>query len=71
MNYMMYLYQHEELLMYIRYHPRWYKILYYDSSMFNLFLDEAKTNLKIRTIDKLNSFNNKFKMFYNLANLIK
>ena len=50
---MMYLYEHLDLLMYLRYHPRWYKILYYDPSYFNAFLTEAKTNLNIRAYDKL------------------
>ena len=50
---MMYLYEHLDLLMYLRYHPRWYKILYYEPNYFNVFLNEAKTNLNIRAYDKL------------------
>ena len=42
MDYMEYLYDHLDLLMYLRYHPRWYKILYYDPSLFNDFVNEAK-----------------------------
>ncbi|MBQ9124973.1 MAG: hypothetical protein IJY14_04690 [Acholeplasmatales bacterium] len=71
MSYMEYLYQHPDLLMYLRYNPKWYKILYYDSSYFNVFLNEAKTNLKIRGYDKLEDFKNKFNMLYNLAGLLK
>ncbi len=71
MWYMNYLYEHLDLLMYLRYHPRWYKILYYEPNYFNMFLLEAKTNLKIRGYDKLENFKNKFNMIYSLASLMK
>ncbi len=71
MWYMNYLYEHLDLLMYLRYHPRWYKILYYEPNYFNMFLAEAKTNLKIRGYDKLENFKNKFNMIYSLASLMK
>lgn len=71
MDYMSYLYEHLDLLMYLRYHPRWYKILYYEPSYFNAFLAEAKANLKIRSYDKLETFKNRFNMLYSLAGLIK
>ncbi len=38
MDYMNYLYEHLDLLMYLRYHPKWYKILYYEPSYFKDFL---------------------------------
>lgn len=57
MDYFSYLYQHEELLMYLRFHPKWYKILYYDENMFQTFLNIAKKDLKIRMVDKLDKFN--------------
>lgn len=71
MDYMSYLYEHLDLLMYLRYHPRWYKILYYDSSYFKAFIAEAKASLKIRGYDKLETFKNRFNMLYSLAGLIK
>lgn len=71
MEYMQYLYQHLDLLMYLRYHPKWYKILYYEPKYFKEFLKEAETSLKIRPIDKLEGFKNKFQTFYTLASLIK
>lgn len=71
MEYMNYLYQHLDLLMYLRYHPRWYKILYYDPSYFKYFLQEAKTNLKITSYDRLENIKNKFNMIYSLASLMK
>lgn len=58
MNYMQYLYDHEELLMYLRFHPKWYKILYYDENLFNEFLKTAKSDLKITLSDKLDKLNN-------------
>jgi hypothetical protein len=69
-NEMMYLYEHLDLLMYLRYHPRWYKILYYDPSYFNAFLNEAKTNLNIRVYDKLEGLKKNFNMIYSLSGLL-
>ena len=69
MNYMEYLYHNLDLLMYLRYHPKWYKILYYNPSYFKDFINEAKVNLKITPIDKLENFKNKFQMIYSLAGL--
>lgn len=43
--------------MYLRFHPKWYKILYYDENMFQTFLNIAKKDLKIRMVDKLDKFN--------------
>ncbi len=71
MEYMNYLYEHLDLLMYLRYHPRWYKILHYDPSYFKYFLIEAKNSLKITGYDKLENFKNKFNMIYSLASLMK
>lgn len=71
MWYMQYLYENIDLLMYLRYNPRWYKILYYDSSLFPTFINEAKTNLKIRGIDKLEGLKNKINLAYSLAGLFK
>lgn len=71
MWYMQYLYENIDLLMYLRYNPRWYKILYYDSSLFPTFINEAKTNLKIRGIDKLEGLKNKINLAYTLAGLFK
>ena len=69
MNYMEYLYHNLDWLMYLRYHPKWYKILYYNPSYFKDFINEAKVNLKITPIDKLENFKNKFQMIYSLAGL--
>lgn len=66
---MLYLYEHLELLMYLRYHPRWYKILYYEPNYFRVFLNEAKTNLNIRTYDKLEGFKKNFNMVYSLGQM--
>jgi len=71
MEYMRYLHQNYEMLMYLRYHPRWYKILYYEPSYFNAFLKEAKENLHIRGIDKLENIKNKINLARSLAGLFK
>lgn len=71
MDYMSYLYENIDLLMYLRYNPRWYKILYYDPDMIRVFINEAKTNLKIRGIDKLEGIKNKFQLAYSLLGLFK
>ncbi|MBQ3253580.1 MAG: hypothetical protein IJA65_03400 [Acholeplasmatales bacterium] len=68
---MSYLYENIDLLMYLRYNPRWYKILYYDPDMIRVFINEAKTNLKIRGIDKLEGIKNKFQLAYSLLGLFK
>ena len=68
---MEYLYQHLDLLMYLRYHPKWYKILYYEPSYFKYFLQEAQYNLKLRPQDKLENLKNKFQLIYSLSSLIK
>lgn len=71
MDYMNYLYQNLDLLMYLRYHPKWYKILYYEPSYFKYFLQEAQYNLKLRPQDKLENLKNKFQLIYSLSSLIK
>lgn len=65
-----YLYSKPVLLSYLRFHPRWYKILYYSPSSFKAFLDEANLNLGLRPQDKLNNVKNRFDMFYSVANLL-
>ncbi len=69
-EYMNYLYNNEVLLEYLRYHPKWYKILYYDPNMFKSFLTQAKTDLKITAVDRLQNFQNKVNMISNLADYI-
>lgn len=71
MDYFNYLYQHEELLMYLRFHPKWYKILYYDETMFPTFLSIAKKDLKIRVVDKLEKFNQNVSYLKLLKGFIK
>ncbi len=71
MDYMEYLYEHLDLLMYLRYNPKWYKILYYEPNYFKQFIREAKTNLKITNYDKLENIKNRFNMIYSLASLMK
>ncbi len=57
-NIMNAIYQDTRLLEYLRYHPEWYKILYYNPNNLNAFLDEAKGHYKIRMTDKIEEFKN-------------
>ena len=65
------IYQNPTYLNYLRYHPKWYKILYYEPNYFKDFIKEAQTNLKIRPTDKLENIKNKFQFLYSLTNLMK
>ena len=56
---MNYFYDNPVHLEYLRYHPRWYKILYYDNSMLKDFIEEANTNLHLTKRDSLLEFNKK------------
>ena len=51
--------------LYIKYlheNSHWYKILNRDPSMFNNFIEEMKTNYKLRPSDKLNKALSTFEM---------
>ena len=56
---MKYFYDNPIYLEYLRYHPRWYKILHYDPNMLEAFLEEANTNLHLTKRDSLLEFNKK------------
>ena len=56
---MKYFYDNPVYLEYLRYNPRWYKILHYEPSMIKDFLLEANTNLHLTKKDSLLEFNKK------------
>lgn len=56
---MQYFYDNPIYLEYLRYHPRWYKILHYDPEMFSAFLEEANKELHLTKRDSLLEFNKK------------
>lgn len=56
---MNYFYDNPVYLEYLRYNPKWYKILYYDSDMLKDFILEANTNLHLTKRDSLLEFNKK------------
>ena len=56
---MKFFYENPVYLEYLRYNPRWYKILYYDSTMLNDFMQEANSNLHLTKRDSLLEFNKK------------
>lgn len=57
LDYMKEIYENPLILEYLRYHPKWYKILYYDNSKIKDFLYIAKTKQHITVSDKLNNIN--------------
>lgn len=56
---MKYFYDNPHYLEYLRYNPRWYKILYYEPSMINDFIEEANNALHLTKRDTLVDFNKK------------
>ncbi len=56
---MKYFYDNPIYLEYLRYNPRWYKILHYDPSLFTSFINEANQKLHLTKRDSLLEFNKK------------
>lgn len=50
------------LIKYLHENSNWYKILNRDPEMFNTFVEEMKTNYKLRPSDKLNKALSTFEM---------
>lgn len=64
------IYSDQRILNYLRYNPKWYKILYYAPERLNEFLDEAKESLKIRLYDKLEEFKGQLSFLSSLIEYI-
>lgn len=56
---MKYFYNNPVYLEYLRYNPRWYKILYYDQTMLDSFIKEANEKMHLTKRDSLLEFNKK------------
>jgi hypothetical protein len=56
---MKYFYDNPIHLEYLRYHPRWYKILHYEPSMLPSVIEEANRELHLTKRDSLLEFNKK------------
>lgn len=54
-----YLYNNPIYLQYLRYHPRWYKILYYSPEYFDEFINEANIEMHLTKKDSFAQFNKK------------
>lgn len=54
-----YFYENPVYLEYLRYNPRWYKILHYDPSLFDSFILEANQKLHLTKKDSIAEFNKK------------
>lgn len=70
MEIMKQIYENPLILEYLRYHPEWYKILYYDKGKITDFLAEAKKALKIRTYDKIENIKNQLGFLTSLIEYI-
>ena len=53
---------------YLRYHSKWYKILIREPKQFKNFIEEMKTEYKLRPIDKINKTVDTLKVISNLFN---
>ena len=58
-------------LNYLHYNSYWYKILSRNPNMINKFIDEVKTNLGLRTSDKINNALSKFEMISSILSSLK
>ncbi len=70
LNYMEEIYKNPLILEYLRFHPRWYKILHYDPEMLPVFMNEAKEKLKIRTVDKLENIKTQVTFISSMADFL-
>lgn len=65
-----YFYEHPIYLEYLRYNPRWYKILHYDPSMFDTFIAEANEKLHLTKKDSIAEFNKKLSFVTSLMHYL-
>lgn len=70
-SYMEFMYNNPIYLTYLRYHPHWYKILYYDPMRMKEFLSEAQVSMKITTQDRLKKFEEQLNFISQLTQLMK
>lgn len=56
---------------YIHENSYWYKILNRDPNMFNEFIEEVKTNYKLRPSDKINKALSTFEMISTIISSLK
>ncbi len=68
-DFMMYLYQNPEYLNYLRYHPKWYKVLYYEGN-YDEFLRYVKKELQLRLTDKMENFKRNLLMLQSLGSYL-
>ncbi len=70
-NYMDYMYKNPIYLNYLRYHPKWYKILYYDPTRLSEFIKEAQKSMNMTTSDRLKKLNSQLSFISGLASMMK
>ena len=64
------IYQDDKLLYYLRFHPKWYRILDEDEKMFESFLEKAKEELHLRSQDKIDNFGKQIKFISSMLNYL-
>lgn len=62
-----YFYENPIYLEYLRYNPRWYKILHYDPTMMDSFMEEANQKMHLTKKDSIAEFNKKLSFVSSLA----
>ena len=60
-----------EYINYLHTHSYWYKILIRNPKMINNFIEEVKTNLGLRTTDKISNALSKFEMISSILSSLK
>ncbi|MFI3252566.1 MAG: YlbE-like family protein [bacterium] len=70
-SYMDYMYRNPVYLNYLRYHPKWYKILYYDQTRLKEFIAEAQKSMNITTSDRLKKLNSQLSFISSIASMMK
>ena len=68
-EFMTYLYQNPDFLNYLRLHPKWYKILYYERN-YDDFIKVVKEELKLRMTDKLESLKRNINLVSSLSSYL-
>lgn len=68
-EFMSILYNNPSMLTYLRYHPKWYKILYYEGN-YDEFISYAKKELGLRMVDKLESLKQNINLLKGLTSYL-
>ncbi len=70
-SYMDFMYKNPIYLNYLRYHPKWYKILYYDPNRLKDFTLEAQKSMNMTTKDRISKLNSQLSFISGIASMLK